>query len=177
MDFAFDTLLLIECSIINSFRLKGKGGLSMKKLPLIAATVMSSLMLAACGNNSSHHSAAESHTSSSKVVKSKKKTTNKKKKQAKQTANSSSVSSSATSSSNSSSVASTNSSSSTSSQQHSNIQLGLGDVAVWTDANGVTHHVDSDGMDRQNVPGKSKIQYADWSGPLPANATVQHNGN
>lgn len=144
----------------------------MKKLPLLAATLMSTFMLAACGNQASQHKSTQSHTSSSKVEKAKRKTSHKTK-QAKKASTSSSSSSAAVDSNSSSSA----SNSSTSSQQHSNIQLGLGDVAIWTDANGVTHHVDSDGMDRQTVPGSSQIHYADWSGPLPVNATVQHNGN
>lgn len=58
------------------------------------------------------------------------------------------------------------------SEQH--VQLGLGDVAVWTE-NGVTHHVDSDGMDRQTTNGSSTIHYSDWSGQLPQGVQVQHN--
>lgn len=57
------------------------------------------------------------------------------------------------------------------SEQH--VQLGLGDVAVWTE-NGVTHHVDSDGMDRQTVNGSSTIHYSDWSGELPQGVHVEH---
>lgn len=57
------------------------------------------------------------------------------------------------------------------SEQH--VQLGLGDVAVWTE-NGVTHHVDSDGMDRQTVNGSSTIHYSDWSGELPQGVQVEH---
>lgn len=131
-----------------------------RRIALLTVALMSSVMLTACGSQNKSHSSDESKTSSSKVVKSKKKTQKKAKK--------------ASSSSSSSVTSSSSSSSSTSSQQQSNIQLGLGDVAVWTDANGVTHHVDSDGMDRQQVPGSNQIRYADWSGPLPANATVQH---
>ncbi|WP_267202557.1 hypothetical protein [Limosilactobacillus kribbianus] len=56
------------------------------------------------------------------------------------------------------------------------IQLGLGDVAVWTDSYGITHHVDSDGMDRQTIAGSSQVNYEDWSGPLPTDAQVIHNG-
>lgn len=57
------------------------------------------------------------------------------------------------------------------SEQH--VQLGLGDVAVWTE-NGVTHHVDSDGMDRQTTAGSSTVHYQDWSGQLPQGVQVQH---
>lgn len=55
------------------------------------------------------------------------------------------------------------------------IQLGLGDVAVWTDQYGIIHHVDSDGMDRQTIPGSAQVHYEDWSGALPDNAQVIHN--
>ncbi|MDO4902901.1 MAG: hypothetical protein Q3959_01420 [Limosilactobacillus sp.] len=72
------------------------------------------------------------------------------------------------SSSDSSSSSSSNDSSS------SELQLGLGDVAVWTDNNGVTHHVDSDGMDRQTLGNQSGTHYQDWSGSLPSNAQVIH---
>ena len=59
--------------------------------------------------------------------------------------------------------------------QHNNgIQLDLGDVATWTDQYGITHHVDSDGMDRQTIPGSMEVHYQDWSGPLPSEAEVSH---
>lgn len=59
--------------------------------------------------------------------------------------------------------------------QHNNgVQLDLGDVATWTDQYGITHHVDSDGMDRQTIPGSTEVHYQDWSGPLPSNAEVSH---
>ena len=64
--------------------------------------------------------------------------------------------------------------SSSSVKENQNIQLGLGDVASWTDAQGVTHHVDSDGMDRYTAKGSSQVQYQDWSGQLPSNAVVSH---
>lgn len=54
------------------------------------------------------------------------------------------------------------------------IQLGLGEVASWTDSQGTTHHVDSDGMDRYTTKGNQEVQYQDWSGSLPQNATVNH---
>lgn len=57
------------------------------------------------------------------------------------------------------------------------IQLGLGDVAVWTDSYGITHHVNSDGMDRQTIAGSTQVKYEDWFGPLPAGVQVIHNGN
>ena len=63
----------------------------------------------------------------------------------------------------------------TSQKAHQEVQLGLGDVASWTDSTGVTHHVDSDGMDRQTISGSDQIHYQDWSGSLPQNAIVSHN--
>jgi hypothetical protein len=65
----------------------------------------------------------------------------------------------------------------TTNQQQGEIQLGLGDVAVWTDSYGITHHVDSDGMDRQTIAGSTQVNYEDWSGSLPADAQVIHNGD
>ncbi|WP_373842472.1 hypothetical protein [Limosilactobacillus sp.] len=58
---------------------------------------------------------------------------------------------------------------------HREVQLGLGDVASWTDSKGITHHVDSDGMDRETISGSSQVNYQDWSGKLPQNAVVTHN--
>lgn len=55
------------------------------------------------------------------------------------------------------------------------VQLDLGDVASWTDRQGVTHHVDSDGMDRYTSNGSQEVHYQDWSGSLPQDATVSHN--
>ena len=63
----------------------------------------------------------------------------------------------------------------TNQKQGQEIQLGLGDVAMWTDEHGINHHVDSDGMDRQTTDGSQQIHYQDWSGNLPQNATVLHN--
>lgn len=64
---------------------------------------------------------------------------------------------------------------STNQQQGQEFQLGLGDVAMWTDGHGINHHVDSDGMDRQTTNGSQQIHYQNWSGSLPQNATVLHN--
>ena len=126
------------------------------------------LGLAGCGNNTNHNtSSSSSKDKTSKVAK--KKTTTKKKPAATKSSSSAS-SSSAVTTENSSSVSS--SSSSTTSKQR---QLGLGDTATWTDSNGVTHHVDSDGMDRQTIAGSSQVNYADWSGPLPSNAQINRN--
>ncbi len=59
-------------------------------------------------------------------------------------------------------------------KQNEQKQLGLGDVATWTDAKGVTHHVDSDGMDRYTTKGSSQVQYQDFSGSLPSDAVISH---
>ena len=72
----------------------------------------------------------------------------------------------------SNSTSSQGATSSSKANQSSEIQLGLSDVAVWTDENGITHHVDSDGMDRQTTNGSDQITYNDWSGSLPSNAKV-----
>lgn len=64
--------------------------------------------------------------------------------------------------------------SSSSAKQTEKVQLGLGDIATWTDSKGTTHHVDSDGMDRYTTKGSSQVQYQDWSGELPSNAVVSH---
>lgn len=57
------------------------------------------------------------------------------------------------------------------------LQLGLNDVAVWTDQYGITHHVNSDGLDKQTINGSSQVHYEDWSGSLPSNAQIIHNNN
>ncbi len=131
-------------------------------------------LMAGCGNSSkSAKSSSKSETTSSKVVK--KKNATKAKKASTSSAKSKTSSSKADSESSSSSAVVDNESQSTSgstssSAQSSNIQLGLNDVATWTDSNGVVHNVDSDGMDRQIKNGQTT--YADWSGPLPSNAQV-----
>ena len=65
--------------------------------------------------------------------------------------------------------------SSSSVKEQKSVQLGLGDVATWTDSEGITHNVDSDGMDRYTTKGSSEVQYKDWSGALPSGVTVSHN--
>lgn len=67
-----------------------------------------------------------------------------------------------------------NTESSSAPKAHQEIQLGLGEVASWTDSQGTTHHVDSDGMDRYTTKGSQEVQYQDWSGSLPQNAIVNH---
>ena len=52
-------------------------------------------------------------------------------------------------------------------------QLGLNDVAVWTDQYGITHHVHSNGMDRQTISGSTQIEYQDWYGAFPDNAVIK----
>lgn len=151
--------------------------------------------LAGCGNSkqSASQSSSDSTRSSKKASSSKKNVKAKKSSSSKNTTSksddedttSSSDDEAATTASSSQSTkaktaaAKSSKSSSTSSSskanQSSEIQLGLGDVAVWTDSQGITHHVDSDGMDRQTTSGSQQVQYQDWSGSLPSNATVQHN--
>ncbi len=125
--------------------------------------------LAGCGSQKdSKDTASSSHTKIEKVTK---KTTKKTSKNSKQN-------STKKTSSTSSSASVTSSSQSSSSTANSNVnnnsqkQLGLNDVAVWTDQYGVTHHVDSDGMDRQTIAGSSQTNYQDWSGSLPSNAQI-----
>lgn len=107
-------------------------------------------------SNSSSASAVASHSASNNAV-----------------ATTKSANASATSS-NAVAPAATSQESSSSVKENQNIQLGLGDVASWTDDKGVTHHVDSDGMDRYTAKGSSQVQYQDWSGQLPSNAVVSH---
>lgn len=52
-------------------------------------------------------------------------------------------------------------------------QLGLNDVAVWTDQYGITHHVHSNGMDRQTISGSTQIKRQDWYGAFPDNAVIK----
>lgn len=125
--------------------------------------------LAGCGSQKdSKDTASSSHTKTEKVTK---KTTKKTSKNSKQN-------STKKTSSTSSSASVTSSSQSSSSTANSNVnnnsqkQLGLNDVAIWTDQYGVTHHVDSDGMDRQTIAGSSQTNYQDWSGSLPSNAQI-----
>lgn len=53
-------------------------------------------------------------------------------------------------------------------------QLGLNDVAVWTDQYGITHHVHSNGMDRQTIAGSSQVNYEDWYGAFPDNVVIKN---
>lgn len=124
--------------------------------------------LAGCGSN---HDSSKSSTSKDRVTKVVKKSSNKDKSSHKKSSQSESDENSNSANSN----ATTNdseSSTSSSSQSSSQKQLGLNDVAVWTDENGITHHVDSDGMDRQTSPNQSGVTYKDWSGSLPSNAQI-----
>ena len=56
-------------------------------------------------------------------------------------------------------------------------QLGLNDVAVWTDQYGITHHVNSNGMDRQTISGSTQIEWQDWYGAFPDNAVIKDSDN
>ena len=130
--------------------------------------------LAGCGSQkNSKDTASSSHTKTEKVTKKATKKTSKNSKQnstKKKTSSTSSSASVTSSSQSSSSTANSNSNVNNNSQK----QLGLNDVAVWTDQYGVTHHVDSDGMDRQTISGSSQTNYQDWSGSLPSNAQIVH---
>ena len=125
--------------------------------------------LAGCGSQkNSKDTASSSHTKTEKVTKKATKKTSKNSKQNSTKKTSSTSSSASVTSSSQSSSSTANSNVNNNSQK----QLGLNDVAVWTDQYGVTHHVDSDGMDRQTIAGSSQTNYQDWSGSLPSNAQI-----
>ena len=125
--------------------------------------------LAGCGSQkNSKDTASSSHTKTEKVTKKATKKTSKNSKQNSTKKTSSTSSSASVTSSSQSSSSTSNSNDNNNSQK----QLGLNDVAVWTDQYGVTHHVDSDGMDRQTIAGSSQTNYQDWSGSLPSNAQI-----
>lgn len=143
------------------------------KKSIVAALMMAAMLffVAGCGNSKQAADSSDGTTSSKvvkKSVKADKKATKESTKDSK--ADKESSESAASSSANSQATSNSESSSSSSSAVDSSRQLGLADVATWTDENGVTHHVDSDGMDRQTKNGQTT--YADWSGPLPSNATI-----
>ena len=109
--------------------------------------------LAGCGSQkNSKDTASSSHTKTEKVTKKATKKTSKNSKQNSTKKTSSTSSSASVTSSSQSSSSTANSNVNNNSQK----QLGLNDVAVWTDQYGVTHHVDSDGMDRQTIAGSSQ---------------------
>lgn len=152
----------------------------MKKLQRLVfsglAVLTLTLGLAGCGSN---HDSSKSSTSKDKVTKVVKHKSSDKKSSSKSTKNSSENNSTDSAneenSSANSSVTTNNKqddSSSASQESSSQKQLGLNDVAVWTDENGITHHVDSDGMDRQTSANQSGVTYKDWSGSLPGNAQI-----
>lgn len=125
--------------------------------------------LVGCGSQkNSKDTASSSHTKTEKVTKKATKKTSKNSKQNSTKKTSSTSSSASVTSSSQSSSSTANSNVNNNSQK----QLGLNDVAVWTDQYGVTHHVDSDGMDRQTIAGSSQTNYQDWSGSLPSNAQI-----
>ena len=134
----------------------------------ILATILG-FGLAGCGSQkNSKDTASSSHTKTEKVTKKATKKTSKNSKQNSTKKTSSTSSSASVTSSSQSSSSTANSNVNNNSQK----QLGLNDVAVWTDQYGVTHHVDSDGMDRQTIAGSSQTNYQDWSGSLPSNAQI-----
>lgn len=124
--------------------------------------------LAGCGSN---HDSSKSSTSKDKVTKVVKKSSNKDKSSHKKSSQSESDENSNSANSNATTNDSESSTSSSSQSSSSQKQLGLNDVAVWTDENGITY-VDSDGMDRQTSPNQSGVTYKDWSGSLPSNAQI-----
>ena len=148
------------------------------KKSIVAAIMMAAMLffVAGCGNSKQAADSSDS-TTSSKVVKKSVKADKKANKESTKDskADKESSESEASSSANSQATSNSESSSSSSSAVDSSRQLGLADVATWTDENGVTHHVDSDGMDRQTKNGQTT--YADWSGPLPSNATIIRGSN
>ncbi|MFO9711842.1 hypothetical protein R9X48_14835 (plasmid) [Lacticaseibacillus rhamnosus] len=125
--------------------------------------------LAGCGSN---HDSSKSSTSKDKVTKVVKKSSNKDKQSSHKKSSQSEDENSNSANSNATTNNSESSTSSSSQESSSQKQLGLNDVAVWTDENGITHHVDSDGMDRQTSPNQSGVTYKDWSGSLPSNAQI-----
>lgn len=125
--------------------------------------------LAGCGSN---NDSSKSSTSKDKVTKVVKKSSNKDKQSSHKKSSQSEDESSNSANSNATTNNSESSTSSSSQESSSQKQLGLNDVAVWTDENGITHHVDSDGMDRQTSPNQSGVTYKDWSGSLPSNAQI-----
>ena len=149
------------------------------KKSIVAAIMMAAMLffVAGCGNSKQAADSSDSTTSSKvvkKSVKADKKATKESTKDSKADKKSS-ESAASSNSANSQATSNSESSSSSSSAVDSSRQLGLADVATWTDENGVTHRVDSDGMDRQTKNGQTT--YADWSGPLPSNATIIRGSN
>lgn len=144
------------------------------KKSIVAAVMLVAMLffVAGCGNSKQAADSSDSTTSSKVVKKSVKadKKANKESTKDSKADKESSESAASSNSANSQATSNSESSSSSSSAVDSSRQLGLADVATWTDENGVTHHVDSDGMDRQTKNGQTT--YADWSGPLPSNATI-----
>ena len=154
--------------------------------------LMAALGLTGCAKSSSAPATNESHVRSSRVAKSSshKSSHHESSASVSSTQNQATSQKTTTQQSNTNQAATQNSSQGSTSQAVANnsnhqqatvashieqhVQLGLGDVAVWTE-NGVTHHVDSDGMDCQTTNGSSTIHYSDWSGQLPQGVQVQHN--
>ena len=178
----------------------GRGAIIMKlnqKVLKSSLVVMLALGLGGCAANSATTTHKSHEAQSAQVIKQNhkkasnkaaaKESTSEQKMTSNNSSSASTLSKQASSQAASSTVASTRSAnasavantavakeSSSSVKENQNIQLGLGDVASWTDAQGVTHHVDSDGMDRYTAKGSSQVQYQDWSGQLPSNAVVSH---
>lgn len=165
-----------------------------KKLLNSSLVVLLALGLGGCATNSATTTHKTHEASSAKVVKQ----SSHKKAESKSTSEQSSATSTSknnasTKSANAAATAKSSSTSTSTSNANNNVtapakaasqsstvkqnqekQLGLGDVATWTDSEGVTHHVDSDGMDRYTAKGSSQVQYQDFSGSLPSEAVISH---
>lgn len=167
-----------------------------KKLLNSSLVVLLALGLGGCATNSATTTHKTHEASSAKVVKQsshKKAESKSTSEQSQSSATSTSKSSTSTKSANAAATAKSSSTSTSTSNANNNVtapakaanqsstvkqnqekQLGLGDVATWTDSEGVTHHVDSDGMDRYTAKGSSQVQYQDFSGSLPSDAVISH---
>lgn len=165
-----------------------------KKLLNSSLVVLLALGLGGCATNSATTTHKTHEASSAKVVKqSSHKKAESKSTSEQSSATSTSKNSTSTKSANAAATAKSSSTNTSSSNANNNVtapakaasqsstvkqnqekQLGLGDVATWTDSKGVTHHVDSDGMDRYTAKGSSQVQYQDFSGSLPSEAVISH---
>lgn len=165
-----------------------------KKLLNSSLVVLLALGLGGCATNSATTTHKTHEASSAKVVKqSSHKKAESKSTSEQSSATSTSKNSTSTKSANAAATAKSSSTSTSTSNANNNVtapakaasqsstvkqnqekQLGLGDVATWTDSEGVTHHVDSDGMDRYTAKGSSQVQYQDFSGSLPSDAVISH---
>lgn len=190
-----------EINNVNIHNIAGESAITMKmnkKVLNSSLVILLALGLGGCAVSTSTTTHKTNEAKSSQVVKqqSHKKSEKSAKTSSKNAATTNNSSSANVASSSSSSSSATNVTSSTSTnnnnsqqvvapakaetssssvKEQKSVQLGLGDVATWTDSEGITHNVDSDGMDRYTTKGSSEVQYKDWSGALPSGVTVSHN--